>query len=733
MTSSKAKRAGRRVAWLLEPHPAARAPDFAQRLARARLLLLKRRESSWPWLPLCLLLAASLAAGSHAPRALAEDGGARSSTPDAARIGAGTLVLRGAVAVPAPRLSTAVEIAVSGLVARVAVRQSFRNDSSEWVEGVYVFPLPDGAAVDRLRMTIGDRVVEGEIREREAARDSYARARETGRRASLIEQDRPNLFATSFANIAPGETVTVEIGYQESLRYAAGVFVLRFPMTVTPRYEPGGGTAAAGARTLRAQPVPATESQRVRLVVDIAAGFTLDGIDSRHHAVRVEDRGDRYHIELDGDTAPADRDFELAWRPVIGSEPGQAVFTETQDGERYALLLLMPPDYAGAGPAQPREMIFVIDTSGSMTGEPLEQAKDSIELALARLAPGDRFNLIQFNSLAESLYLEPRPATAETRAEALRYLRALQADGGTEMLPAVALALGGAAPPSHLSQIVFVTDGSVGNEEQVFALIGERLGEARLFTVGIGAAPNSWFMRKAAEFGRGSFTYVGDRSRVRADMEALFARLENPVLTDLAVDWPGDGPVEAWPARSPDLYAGEPLVLTARLGAMQTGTLALSGRTLGGDWLRQGKLGTGRESPGIAALWARRKIEALTDERVRGGDAERIRTEIVQTALRHHLVSEHTSLVAVDRTPARPAGFDLAAAVVPNALPHGMVLAGLPQTATTAALNGLVGAVCLFGALLSAAALAWGRTGLSAGRVSTRHGGRIEMRPAPPP
>jgi Ca-activated chloride channel family protein len=622
--------------------------------------------------------------------------------PDAA--GAGTLVLRGVVAGPA--LSTAVDIDVSGLVARVAVKQSFTNDSNEWVEGVYVFPLPDGAAVDRLHMTIGDRVIEGEIREREAARDGYAKARQAGRRASLVEQDRPNLFATSLANIAPGETVTVEIGYQETLRYDSGRFSLRFPMTVTPRYEPGDGDAAQSARFVRTslQPVPGAQTQKVRLVVDIDAGFPLDGIESRYHAVRVEDRGTGYRIELDGETAPADRDFELAWRPVIGSEPGQAVFTETRDGERYALVLLMPPDFTSAAHAQPREMILVIDTSGSMSGEPLAQAKAAIELALGRLEPGDRFNLIQFNSLAESLYLAPQPVTDVTRAEALRYLRALEADGSTEMLPAVELALGGAAPPSHLRQIVFVTDGSVGNEEQVFALIAERLSESRFFTVGIGAAPNSWFMRKAAEFGRGSFTHVGDQSRVRADMEALFARLENPVLTDLAVDWPGDGPVEAWPARSPDLYAGEPLMLTARLGAAPAGPLALSGKTLGGDWLRQSELGTRREGAGIAALWARRKIEALADERVRGGDADAIRAEIVRTALRHHLVSEHTSLVAVDRTPARPAGLGLAAAAVPNALPHGIVLAGLPQTGTAAALNALLGAVCLLGALLSAAA-----------------------------
>ncbi|MGH8496519.1 MAG: marine proteobacterial sortase target protein [Gammaproteobacteria bacterium] len=708
----------RRIPWLLEPHPVARGPDMAQRVARARLTLLKRRESRWPWLPLCLLLATALTAGGHAPRALADAAGARGAVPDFDRVGAGSLYLNGA---EAPRLATDVRITVSGLVSRVSVRQSFENPGAEWAEGVYVFPLPDRAAVDRLRMQVGERTIEGEIREREAAKKIYAQARESGQRASLVEQERPNLFTTSVANIGPGESITVEIGYLETLEYDAGRFSLRFPMTITPRYVPGEHGPAAeprfvsavdmrfGDRSTDAARMPPQfvagdfpgNERRVSLVVEIDAGFPLDGIESRYHPVSVDDLGDRYSIELAAENPPADRDFELVWRPIIDQEPGSAVFTETIGGERYALLLLMPPALEAPRIVQPREMIFVIDTSGSMAGDSIEQAKAALEMALVRLQPGDRFNVVQFNSWTESLFLEPQPVTEQSCANALGYVRALEADGGTEMLPALELALEGAAPPGHLRQIVFITDGSVGNEEELFSLIHARLGDARLFTVGIGSAPNGWFMRKAARFGRGTFTLIGSQAEVGTEMGALFVKLESPVLTDLAIDWPGKAAPEVWPARARDVYAGEPLVMTARL-TQPEGMISLSGKALGGQWLRQHELKAGPEHPGIAALWARGRIESLMDQRIAGADQDAIRAQVVETALRHGLVSRYTSLVAVDRTPARPAGLGLSRKPVPSLLPHGVdasMLAGYPRTATPATLHFLVGAICLLLAL----------------------------------
>ncbi|MBA3564748.1 MAG: VWA domain-containing protein [Gammaproteobacteria bacterium] len=510
MAPTNDRGAPRRAPWLLEPHPAAQGPDLAQRLARARLALLKRRESRWPWLPLCLLLATALTVGGHTPRALAEDAGARGGLSDFDDVGAGSLFLDGT---DATRLATDVEIQVNGLVARVSVRQSFENPGADWVEGVYVFPLPELAAVDRLRMQVGQRVIDVEILERKVAQTVYAQARDSGQLASLVEQERPNLFTTSVANIGPGETVTIEIGYLDTLAFDAGKFSLRFPMTITPRYmpaEPGPDAASVARRPVSYARIPSPFTGRassrsghpVSLVVDIDAGFPLDGIESRYHTVRIDDLGDRYTVAITGDDTPANRDFELVWRPIVGNEPGSAVFTETLDGERYALLLLMPPELNAPPVTQPREMIFVIDTSGSMAGDSLAQAKAALKMALARLRPGDRFNVVQFNTSTESLYLAPQPVTGNTRADAVRYVRALEADGGTEMLPALELALEGVAPSTHLRQIVFITDGSVGNEEELFTLIHARLENARLFTVGIGSAPNTYFMRKAARFGR---------------------------------------------------------------------------------------------------------------------------------------------------------------------------------------------------------------------------------------
>jgi Ca-activated chloride channel homolog len=658
---------------------------------------------------LVLLLSPSLAATAST----------RAGDADPPPPGSGALLVRTGAdgeLVPAPTLATDVHIQVSGLVARVEVRQRFENPGDTWLEGVYVFPLPDRAAVDGLRLEAGGRVIEGRIRERAAARRSYEKARREGRKASLVEQQRPNLFSTSVAHIGPREVVEVAITYQEDVSYKDGLFGLRFPLAVTPRYVPQGATAlaalglppVAGAvaepeclepALLVGAPEPVNP---VHLEVELDAGMPLGEIASRSHAVDVARLpGEAYRVVLEAGAVAADRDFVLEWEPERGSAPQAAIFTEEVGGERYALVVLVPPHGDEARSSRlSRESVFVIDTSGSMAGPSLVEAKRALLHALARLGPADRFNVIAFDSDTRKLFPASEPADAPHVARATEWVEGLGAGGGTEMLPALAAALEERGPKADVRQVVFVTDGSVANEDQLFAYLEARLGRSRLFPVGIGSAPNAHFMRKAARFGRGTYTFVQRLDEVEEAMDALLGQLESPVLSDLELDW-GDATVEAWPARVPDLYRGEPLVVAARLPA-GVGSLRVTGRSDGAPWEAELALSGGLDHPGVAKLWARRKIEALLDSTIEGADAEAVRAAVVALGLEHHLVSRYTSLVAVDVTPSAPPGTEAVKRRVASDAPAGLLNGAgaevaLPRTATPSSLYLALGAAALLG------------------------------------
>ncbi|HEX2164201.1 MAG TPA: VWA domain-containing protein, partial [Thermoanaerobaculia bacterium] len=416
-----------------------------------------------------------------------------------------------------------------------------------------------------------------------------------------------------------------------------------------------------------------------------------------------------WRVELAGQGRAADRDFVLEWAPAAGEAPRAAVFTEEHEGDTYALLMLLPPPPEADGWAPlAREVIFVLDTSGSMHGAAIEQARAALGAALARLEPWDEFNVIEFDDRARPLFADSVPADPAAVERARAWVAGLEADGGTDMRGALALALA-AEPgyrrrgPERVRQIVFLTDGAVGDEEELFATISRGLGEARLFTVGIGSAPNGYFMRRAAEVGRGGYTWIGDLAEVGGAIDELARKLEGPVLTDLEVTW-DDPTAESWPERLPDLYAGEPLVVAARL--IDPGDeVRVAGRRAGVWWEETVRLGAADATPrpaaavevgpGVRQLWARCEIDHWLGRLVEGLPEEEVRREVVATALDHHLVSRYTSLVAVDVTPARPAGAALAAGAVPLATPDGQ----LPVGGTSAAWNLLVGLLLMLGAL----------------------------------
>lgn len=611
---------------------------------------------------------------------------------------------------PAPVVSTEVGLRVTGVLLRGRVVQRFVNPTDRWLEGVYVFPLPAGAAVDHLDLRVGERVLEGRIQEREEARREYAVARREGRRASLLEQERPNVFTVSVANLGPGETVEVALEYQELLRFADGGFRLRVPTVVGPRYVPGiggfvreasftGRAEAAVARTAAARVTPPVlhpsddPGSPLRLTVELDAGVPLAHVGSPSHVVWVEERGPgRRRVET---RDLADRDFVLDWRPEAGAVPRVALFSEPADeGGAYLLLLALPPQ-AEAAPRLDREIVFVIDVSGSMGGESIRQARAALRFALERLRAGDRFNVIAFADRPRLLFDRAVPADTANLARARAFVEGLRADGGTEMLSALEAALRSDGGAGAVRQVVFVTDGSIANEEALFAAIRRDLGRSRLFTVGIGSAPNGHFLERAARHGRGTHTFVASPAEVELRMGELLRKLESPVLSDLAIHW--NDAVEAWPARVPDLYAGEALAVTARIPRF-VGDVVVTGRRGGRPFESRLALEPGAPGRGIGVLFARRAIEARMEALVAGADPAAVRRDVVAIALRHHLVSRWTSLVAVDVTPARPEGEGLQQAAVPVSLPAGQdpVKVGvLPRAGTAGPLLRLMGALLL--------------------------------------
>jgi len=611
-------------------------------------------------------------------------------------VGRGSLLLQGdddRPLNPAIELSTVVEVDVSGIVARTVVRQLFQNPASDWSEGIYVFPLPENAAVDTLRLRIGDRFIEGKIEERQKARAIYEQAKSEGRKSALLTSERPNIFTTAVANIGPGEAIAVEIHYQERLRYKDGSFRLRFPMVVGPRFIPGAPRIAEFTSTGWAAPThQVADADRitppvrhpsegptnpVALSLRLNAGFDLAELKSHHHPIDVVKDAQGVHlVTLKEQVVPADRDFELTWAPVASAAPQAGLFVERRDNGRYVLAMLMPPtDLAERTPGdadrvqQPRELIFVVDVSGSMAGASIVQAKAALSRALGTLTPADRFNVIAFNNDYRRMFASARAANADALDRAQSWIDALEADGGTNMAPALHAALNRSSEGKRLRQIVFLTDGAVGNEAELFRLINRRLGSSRLFTVGIGSAPNSHFMRGAARAGRGSFTHIGAPEQVAARIDSVVKQLKHPAITNISVTV-DDGGADPTPDPIPDLYIGEPVVFAAQV-APATTSVTVSGRAGRRVWQREIDITKGQSSPGIARLWAREKISDFEAERLIDKDPEAVDAGILQLALAYGLVTRLTSLVAVDVTPSRPVGAPITNQELSTNLPAG--------------------------------------------------------------
>jgi Ca-activated chloride channel homolog len=503
------------------------------------------------------------------------------------------------------------------------------------------------------------------------------------------------------ANIGPHETVKITLSYLQIVDQQGGRYSLRFPLTITPRYVPGVSVAtAAGDLQPQFAHVDASR-QSVRFYIDIDAGVPVEYIASAYHKIKIDGAsGNGYRVELADASVAPDRDFELSWTPVVNGQPSAVLFRESTDAGEHVLLMFMPPQEHDALRTS-REVIFIIDTSGSMSGASIEQAREALLTGLKTLLPTDRFNLIQFDSTHDCLFDAPVAATADNIAVARRYVEGLRADGGTEMLPALTAAFAMPHSPEHLRQVLFITDGAVSNEAELMHVIRQGLGDARLFTVGIGSAPNGYFMRTAAQMGRGTFTFIGQGSEVEQRMNELLRKLTAPVLTDITLYWPDGVTPEYAPASIGDLYADEPLLITARLPQETGGILNITGRSVR-VWGRQIPLHAAESRTGVATLWARNRIEDIVNQQAQGVADDVIRSQVLPLALQYQVVSKYTSLVAIDKTPVRKPGESLHNARIENTKPQGQnwEASGMPTTATPAELQLWIGALSLLAAAL---------------------------------
>jgi Ca-activated chloride channel family protein len=603
---------------------------------------------------------------------------------------------------PLPMLDLQVRLDVTGMMVHGTVTQTFLNPTTDEIEAVYVFPLPEQAAVHHMEMRIGERRIVSVIQEREEARRTYVQAREEGRKAALVEQKRPNLFTASAANINPGESIDITLEYIQELDYNDGEFQLAFPLTFMPRYAPPAAQRRAVlqqaiqemAAALAAKEGP-VETPRARIEVRVQVGFPLDSLDSPSHEIRTWWDGETLMVEPSGTSVAADRDFLLRWRPQLDREPRWAVHTEERDDGSYALLMLLPPlEDAGDGSGLATETLFIVDVSGSMKGPSIRQARQALLAALDRLRPDDAFNLLAFNDHVMEFAPSFLEATEGALEEARAWVRGLGAGGGTQIFPALrhGVDLTRLQESDRVRRILFLTDGAVQNEEEVLRSILRDLGTVRLHALGIGRAPNRYLMRRMAGYGHGLCDFITDTVEAENRIDAFFARLHRPVMTDLSLEWEGREPLEVYPARLPDLHAGEPLFVSARLPrGPEAGRVTLRGQLPDGSVTFRGELqGDAPGESGVAVRWARARVSSLFQELHAGGDAEAIRREVIEVSKTFHIVTRYTSLVALEEF---PSAVDHARHVrVPNALPAGSLPRGGTMDPLLLLLAGLLAA-----------------------------------------
>lgn len=545
-----------------------------------------------------------------------------------------------------PLKNTNVQAEISGFLSRVKVTQEFENNFAEKIEAVYVFPLPNNAAVDDMTMRIGERVVRGKIMKREDAREVYEAAKSNGQVASLLDQERTNIFTQSVANILPGEKILIEISYVETLKYEAGTYEFVFPMVVGPRYIPNSVT---DANKITPQIAETRAGHDISISVNLDAGVPVDSVVSKSHEIESQMfSASNYRINLKNEKTIPNKDFILKY-DVAGKRIEDAVLTHRGANGGYFTLILQPPDNPRVEDVTPKEIVFVLDTSGSMNGFPIEKAKESMKMAIDGLNPYDTFNLITFAGDTHVLFEKPVQATPENLQKAQAFLESRQGSGGTEMMKAIRAALEPTDSQQHLRIVCFMTDGYVGNESEILSEI-QKHPNARIFSFGVGSSVNRMLLDKMAEEGKGEVEYVSLQDEGSAAAKRFYERVRSPLLTDISLDFGNLQVADVYPKQINDLFSAKPVVVHGRFTKSGSGTIKLKGKSYGRETVREIAVNFPENEPNhdvLATLWARTRIDDLTKQDYQNQKPE-IKEQITNLGLEYRLLTQFTSFVAVE-------------------------------------------------------------------------------------
>lgn len=565
-----------------------------------------------------------------------------------------------------PLVSSHLACEVRGPIAQVTLVQSYHNDSADPIEAVYVFPMHDDSAVGGMTMHIGTRTIRAVIKTRDEARATYDKAKADGKAAALLEQERPNIFTQSVANILPGEQIDVELVYDVLLEPDAGMYELALPTVVGPRYiggealggtQSGGGTVADTDRVPDASRItppvaaPGESTGNVYGVdIDLDAGMNITDITSPTHAIDVAPVGGNHlHVTLAAGDAPADKDVVIRWRTVV-AKPTVAVLADRTDGAVGHLAVVLQPPPAGRATNEKREMVFVIDSSGSMDGEPIALVKRGIRRSLEDLGSDDTFRILNFSSdvsgFKDGKVLD---ATPRNLRDARSWLNGVMPDGGTEMMGGIRAALSTAPEKGRTRYVVFMTDGFIGDDTEIIAAV-KRLRDPRthLFSFGVGSSANRYLLDEMAKVGDGVAAYLLLDEDPAGKLDDFFSRICEPAMTDVEVDWGSLAVVDPSPRDFGSVFAGRPIVIAARYTAGGSGTIEVHGVQDGKSVTMDVPVtlpdGAG-DGTVLGRLWARRRIADLS----RAQTAETIDAgAITKIALDYSLMSPYTSFVAVD-------------------------------------------------------------------------------------
>ena len=555
-------------------------------------------------------------------------------------------------------LDITLNIEVNGLVAYAQIKQVFINPYNIELEGKYQFPLPENAAIKHLKVKVADKEIIGQIMEKKAAKAVYERAKKHGKKASLVQQQRPNLFTNNIANIPAQSTVVVTLDFIMPVTFNLNQLSLKLPLAMTARYHSENYQKSPAQQDTDFIPLQAKVLANSQASINIVlnAGASVATITSNSHNIKTKAlTGDQasHLITLTEEQAIANSDFELNWRLQPNQKPQVISFTEQIGSEYFTLLTFFPPSVDQTTPLA-RDIIFIIDTSGSMQGSSMVQAKASLQEAILKLNTKDSFNIIAFDDSVKLLFPDTNMASPRNIGQAQQFINNLQADGGTEMYRPLSQALVMAKAQQQtvkaIRQVIFITDGAVANEFELMQLLDGAQRNFRLFTVGIGAAPNGYFMKKAAQFGRGSYVFIKNNNEVQSQMSALMSKINHPAITniDLMFDNQVHQEVDVYPKRIADLYIGEPLQIAIK-SKLPITSVQVMGDSAESPWYQQVIIDDSHSSRGISTLWARRKIESLLDSLVTGADKDQVKSQVISTSITHQTLSPYTSFIAVEK------------------------------------------------------------------------------------